>query len=345
MRQIVTALFMVFMVFLVQAQPGREKARQILQKHAATEYEILIRYESLPEKLSRPTKNGGTITSTAGNDIFMYVNFATESSLLASLDVNIHELNHALTNAWFWEWARINRITAGTNFNYYFYIKPGTEFAIDTELNLFPSGVLKDVIPPHLKTFRFDTYIAGNTSTQGHGLLGLLDEFNSYLHGFKTSLLLRDAFLSSADQLKGRNYTDWLMGAGTSMEAYYEFRFFILEYLLYARGQHTELYKNIKNEAWVGKVFNAISEEYYEYIKSWQYEVTEGYITYANKNNIATRSIPGTKIMFGSSESYSGFIVRMEDYYRLFDVLESGRYNILYSELGIKPFRETCFGK
>jgi len=328
-----------------QAQPGRERAREILQKHAATEYEILRRYESLPENLTRPTKNGGTITSTAGNDIFMYVNFATESSLLASLDLNIHELNHALTNAWFWEWARVNKIAAGTNLNYFFYIKPGTEFAVDTELSLFPSSVLKDVIPPHQKTFRFDTYIAGTTSTQGHGLLGLLDEFNSYLHGFKTSMLLRDAFLSSGNDLKGRNYADWLMGAGTSMEAYYEFRFFILEYLLYARVQHPELYKNIKNEGWVGKVFNAISEEYYEHIKRWQYEVTEGYAIYAKKVSIETQSIPGTKIMFGGSGSFSGFIVLTEDYYRLFDVLQSGRYNILYSELGIKPFREACFGK
>jgi hypothetical protein len=37
----------------------------------------------------------------------------------------------------------------------------------------------KAVIPRNLRTFRFDTYVDGITSTQSEGVIGLLNELDS----------------------------------------------------------------------------------------------------------------------------------------------------------------------
>lgn len=341
----VVAILLLVMLVPVMAQPNRENALAIMQQYAPEEYEILKRYKSLPNNLVRKTKNGGTMTSTAGDDVLMFIDFESEAAMLGSMSTNTHELNHMLTSGWFWEWARVNNVATGTNLTYYFYIKPGTEFPVDTDLKFFPSAVLTKVIPQKQITYRFETYINGTSSTQAHGLLGLLGEYNSYFHGLKTSMQLRPAFLNAGKEKPAKNYTNWLMDAGGSSEAYYEFRFFIFEYLLYARTHYPDLYKSLKTEGWFAAVFNAISEEYYSYLKSWQYEVTEGYMRFAEKNKIESLSTPGVRILFGGAGSFSGLVVRTEDYYKLFDVLHSTRYDVLFSELGLKPFREPCFGK
>lgn len=338
-------LVLLVMTLSSVAQVSKNSARAIMQKFAPDEYEILRRYESLPDRPQWKNKNGHTVSTYADNDVFEYLNTDNERVMLKTMALNVHELNHALTHTWVGEWVKTKNYLPGDGLVYYFYIRPGVEYLVDTELKFFPSKVLADRIPVAQRTYRFPTYITGNSSTQAHGLLGLLNEYNAYLHSMKTAMQLRPAYLALQENSIAENYCDWLNNVRSFAASYYEFRFFILEYLLYARQYESSLYEGLRNDPVIIRVFIAISEEFYPLIQTWQEEITNGYVRFAAQYKLEYKAIPGFELMFRNKSGYSGVRMNDEGYDQLFSVLHSGRYDQVMTELGIKPFREKCFGK
>jgi hypothetical protein len=141
-----------------------------------------------------------------------------------------------------------------------FYHAPGEEYWIEIEEGyIFPSNELSETIPNALRTFRYNTYIEGNSSTQGHGVIGLLDEFNAYYLGSKYTYEMLPAF----KELFGADYLNqWVKHSASEMTAYFEFDFFIKEYLLYAQQHAPETYQYLKTNPAFTRSYSQISKKY-----------------------------------------------------------------------------------
>lgn len=106
--------------------------------------------------------------------------------------------------------------------------------------NTFKSRKIIEVIPDSCRTFRFDHYIniKGRHVTQVDGIYGLLNEFNAYYKGAQ----------SKYDFKPHINDSLYLEGiVGSEMQAYYEFKYYIITYLIYAEENHNRKFNAIIN--------------------------------------------------------------------------------------------------
>lgn len=155
-------------------------------------------FEELPDKFSVKTENG-IMSSYKTGSMSEYMHEGDRFDCLSDIETNVHELNHLITSDYPYEYCRQNNHIFKEKNMYYFYIDQSNEMVVFSNVNYFPSGDLKSEIPERIQTFRFKTYIDGNTSTQSDGLLGLLDEYNSYHHSLTTVWEMKEAYLCATD--------------------------------------------------------------------------------------------------------------------------------------------------
>jgi hypothetical protein len=305
-----------------------------LRSLSPREYEVLHRFNELPEHLSVKIENG-TMSSTKTGSMLEYMHGGDRFECLSDIGTNVHELNHLITTDYPYEYCRLhNRVFKEKNM-YYFYIDTGNERIVFSNVDYFPSADLISEIPEASRTFRFNLYIDGNTSTQSDGLLGLLDEYNSYYHSLNTVWDLKSAYLSATnDMVKG--YIQWMSSLITDVEAYYEFRFFILEYLRYARLNKPEIYGQIKSEPDLISVFNRITESFRTIVTKYDREISTNCKSYWQKLGYEVYPSDNGEFCFiGKNGSARGFSVLLEDKEKLYPILQSKRYDEVIQELNI----------
>jgi hypothetical protein len=83
--------------------------------------------------------------------------------------------------------------------------------------------------------------VDGETSTQGDGIVGLLDEFHAYYLGCKFTFDVKDVYLEVFTS-PAEGLLSWVSRSQSQRCAFYEFDFFIMEYLLYMKKNATEDY-------------------------------------------------------------------------------------------------------
>jgi hypothetical protein len=179
---------------------------------------------------------------------------------------------------------------------------------------LFSARYLAETIPTNLRTFRYDSYIETkhfNQSTQVEGIVGLMEEFNAYYHGAKVVYdllpLYRETF--------GENFLwRWSSEFTSNADAFYEFDFFIKEYLLYARKYYPALYSELKNDANFKTIYKTIRSKFSLMIAAYEKKYDE-FTLVAKK---------GTGLIY-SSEKHSSLIFPI-----LSDQIKSARYDEIH---------------
>lgn len=168
---------------------------------------------------------------------------------------------------------------------------------------LFKSEEMNAGIPASLRTFRFDTYVGKGVDLASNvlGILGLLNEFDAYYQGTKTAYELKEyALLMDQNE---ETWFDYISGISSTSGAYYEFKFFILRYLLYAKEYHPESYRailanssfktafteiNRNFEKLVEKDYPAVLQQIEEMLTEKGYEVNrDGTYFYVNNRGIS----------------------------------------------------------
>ncbi len=165
-------------------------------------------------------------------DILHYIH-NTES--VDDLNTTVHEASHAYAAS------AINQ-NAMTLF-----ISPDDTARI-VYTKTFPSKEIVPDIPEKLRISRFNTYIAAPvspTSTQYFGVYGLLDELNAYYQGTAVVCDLFDYYAKTYFRKDRGPYFDYLSGIYSTYFAYYEFKYYIYTYLLYAARKHPRVYVGI----------------------------------------------------------------------------------------------------
>jgi hypothetical protein len=275
---------------------------QMYSPNSAT---LLSLYDRIPNRLSVDL-GGSTVSTSKNGDTYEYLKLENYETALNSMSTNIHEIGHGYGGVMYFQEA--NKAIDGArinfrNINQGFYQGSQEYFWIEIEKSyIFPSRKLYGTIPIDLRTFRFNTYINGNNSTQQHGVIGLLDEMNSYFLGSKFDYDMFPVY----KELYGSKYLNkWVMEASSSMTAYFEFDFFVKEYLLYSKNYQPQTYEYLKN--------NLAFKSTYQKIHNKFKQVVDLYEAKVNREKVVTN-------FDYDSPFYS------EDYLRLKSRLNSGIY-------------------
>jgi len=233
-----------------------------MQSHSPSSLQLLKSYDKLPSKLEIE-RGESVISSTKSTDALYFLEDGNQESALISMSTNVHEIGHAygglihfaqLMNCNCTQTIQFEDIQQG------FYHAPGEEYWIEIEEEyIFPSRELSETIPYELQTFRYDTYIEGTSSTQAHGVIGLLDELNAYYLGSKYQYDMLPVY----KEVFGSDYLNqWVKHSASEMTAFFEFDFFIKEYLLYAKNYEPATYHYLRNSAAFRKAYQTTQRKY-----------------------------------------------------------------------------------
>jgi hypothetical protein len=204
-------------------------------------------YDQLPTSLNI-TQGNSTISSSKSTDVYEFLELDSKEAALKSMSTNVHEIGHAYGGFLHYEdlmSCNCDKKIVFDNINQGFYQGTQEKFWIQIDKKyIFPSRQLVTTIPSNLITFRFDLYINGTSSTQQDGVIGLLDEMNAYYLGsrFEFDMLPVYKELYPTDYLN-----KWVGASQSSMTAFFEFDFFIKEYLLYAKKYRPDTYNYLLN--------------------------------------------------------------------------------------------------
>lgn len=234
---------------------------------------LLKLYDRLPSHLS--VDYGGSVISTSKyGDAYHYLDLDSYESALHSMSTNVHEIGHGYGGIMYFD-ETIRHTNGGKisfgNINQGFYMEPQDQFWIDIEKPyIFPSRRLTSTIPSDLITFRFDTYVNGKSSTQSHGVIGLLDEMNAYYLGSRYNYEMLPVYkeIYQSDYLN-----QWVMETMSVMTAYFEFDFFIKEYLMYAKNSQPQTYTYLKNNTAFKSTYQKIHANFSQLVNTYEAKV------------------------------------------------------------------------
>ena len=237
-----------------------------MMKKSPESYKIFKLYNDLPQELSYTIGNS-TTTTTKHIDKYFFLDLSSKISTLRSMSTNIHEVFHGLSHVYFFEKMKTNYVPHDfQDITTYFYITDEIDYVSVFKGEVFPSSELDKVIPKSLITFRYDTYITGNSSTQDEGIIGLLNEFNAYYHDSKFTFDMLPIYktIFPDDYLM-----EWVMDLQSVMTAFYEFDFWIKEYILHAKLNFQSLYFEIMKKDSAFKIYKDIHKNYNNLISKY----------------------------------------------------------------------------
>ena len=233
-----------------------------MQSHSPSSLQLLKSYDKLPSQLE--IKRGeSVISSSKSTDALHYLEDGNYESALISMSTNVHEIGHAygglihfreLMNCNCTQTIEFEDIQQG------FYHDLSEEYWIEIEEEyIFPSSELSESIPDALRTFRYDTYIEGTSSTQAYGVIGLLNELNAYYLGSKYQYEMLPVY----KEVFGSDYLNqWVKHSASEMTAFFEFDFFIKEYLLFAKNYAPATYAYLKSSPAFRKAYQTTHRRY-----------------------------------------------------------------------------------
>ena len=311
-----------------------EWVKEVTREYSPDSWDLLMQYESLPEKMEADATDGRIAQTEKTVSTFYYIEGRTRSDLLLSMATNIHEIAHAYCGLNIFRYAREKGLKLDfRKAEEFFYFSPSRSYFVSFPMkSLFPSAELKAVIPRNLRTFRFDTYIDGSTSTQSEGVIGLLNELHSYYLESKFCFEMLEPY-KTAEGTAASGLFEWVHNSQSKMTAFFEFDFFIREYLLYMKSKYPVQYKALTNYRPFTEAYIAIRTSYKELTDKYLQKIkTE--MTRLNSSGKAEASLEGYELWVreGNSDTSVGTSVFSEDREKLMRVLQTNRYRELMDE-------------
>ncbi|HUV01538.1 MAG TPA: hypothetical protein VMW32_11290 [Bacteroidales bacterium] len=306
----------------------KEWIKDVTKKYSPDSWDLLMKYESLPEKQEAEAADDRIASTEKSVSTFYYLEGRSRTDLLSSMATNVHEIAHAYSGQNIFRHARENSIELDMNkAEQFFYYSPSRSFFISFPLkSLFPSKELKAVIPKTHRTFRFDTYINGITSTQEEGIIGLLNELHSYYLESKFCYELLEPY-KIAEGSDASGFFEWVHNSQSRMSAFFEFDYFIKEYLLYMKKEYPAGYRELKNCKSFIEAYTSIRTSYNELINIYLQKIKIE-MTGLNSSGKAEVSLENYMLWVreGNRNTSVGTPVFSADMEILLSVLESSRY-------------------
>jgi hypothetical protein len=251
---------------------NREWVKNATKKYSPASWDLLMQYENLPTELEG-FRTGGWIVkimkSMATFDNLKETNNRTE--MLSNMAVNIPCVALALQRFQVYRYTRENNLMMDWDrAEAFFYFPPAGPFYVSFPIkSLFPAGELAEGIPDNLRTSLFNIYIKEKKATQRFGVIGLLEEFHAHYFGSRFYLDILEVYKTEKGS-DADGFLEWILHSQTSMNAFYEFDFFIMEYLLYMKKHHTADYEALKSYRPFVEAYGTIRSSFEDLINQYQ---------------------------------------------------------------------------
>lgn len=187
---------------------------------------------------------------------------------LFSIDVIIHELSHGLAG----RYAGVNSNSCEIYKESKFFVTNGRDITV-TNTKTFRASLLKSVVPIDLQeSIYFKEYIDSDAHAASvTGVYALLDEFNAYYQGSLASFELLKAYevLVETENDSGL-YHVYLQNFENGVTSYYDFKYYILLYINYAKNTSRDVYTGIVENEDFWEVFTAVDIMFEGLINRWE---------------------------------------------------------------------------
>lgn len=186
-------------------------------------------------------------TALRGDDILMW--WGGTSAITERLAAAVHEQCHAFAS-YNGGWNR-EAIYLGDE-----------KHIVVTKTDVFNSLKMAGSIPEDLRTFRY-SYVGTPQkylTSQVSGPYGLLDELTAYCWGTHVSVCLYDYYAAKAESAD--QWVRYVQLLSSEYYAYTEFKYFILQYMLYAKENDPAVYNGIVNNAEFRAAYSAIDDRF-----------------------------------------------------------------------------------
>ena len=294
-------------------------------------WNMIMQYDKLPANNETKTTNNTFYSSSKPAETFHYLQGRNRESLLVSMATNVHEIAHGYFSYGLHDYyLKSGKVRDVNNTELLLYLNNYESIFISVPKQmLFPSHDLAKVIPKDLISFRYDTYIEGVSSTQNDGIVGLLDEFCAYYLGSKYAYDMLNAYKCTNDN-SAFGFYNWVLNTQSSMTAYYEFDFFIKEYLLYMKNNSPEDYRVLKQSIGFKEGYSKVKSAYKRLIGDYELLINKQIAFYNNSGKAYCYIEDGTLYVGkGKVGSFVGSNIFSSDKQLLMPTLNSNRYDSL----------------
>jgi hypothetical protein len=236
-----------------------------LATYSKSSYEIVNGFRLNGSSISY----GGSSRSSSVHHL-EFCNLKDLPSFLSSVSTTVHETAHAFNSQIPYMQAKKGVPIQHVNEAEGFYLNESLSLVIEfPKQALFPSNLLVPQIPESLRTFRFGEYIIAppTQTTQCNGVIGLMEEFNAYYHGSK---VLSDLYPLFVQAYPSELAWQWPSQFVSNADAFYEFDFFIKEYLLFAKTYRPALYQELKSTPNFALVYQTIRRQFAQLIADYE---------------------------------------------------------------------------
>jgi len=250
--------------------------KEVTERYAPNAWSLLMLYDALPSYQEVESVDEMVMTTQKTASTFAYLDGGSATELLGEMATNVHEIAHGFCSQYVFNHAREKGLKMNwDDASLAYYLSPARIYMITfPKASLFPSAELVPEIPRDLRTYRFDTYVNGRTSTQSEGVLGLLDEFHAYYLGSRCGYDLLDAYILAEGSV-AMGFLEWIRALQSTMTAYWEFDFFIREYLLHMRTHYPEDYALLVRRGEFADAYRGFRNAYSDLVSKYVARITE----------------------------------------------------------------------
>lgn len=217
--------------------------------------------------LNKYDKDGAYILRNAmqaGDDILEW--FSPGSRIIDGIDTAVHEETHGYSHhqgSISFHGQDIVRTTA-------YFVGNGKTINVP-HTNIYFTKKMASSIPKRLRTHRYNTYVAKpseNLSSNVQGVYGLMNEFMAYRMGMSTTVSLYQYYV---DMYAGWDaWENFIHSGENGRTAYAEFKYYILNYLSYAKKHYPEVYQGIMKNKEFCKTYYQLESSYVKLIAAYE---------------------------------------------------------------------------
>ncbi len=182
------------------------------------------------------------------------ISFYAGRGRTSDADTCVHEMFHDYTHS---NGGFSHDPAMGFNWADCFYVGNGRNIPITQGDYILTENWSKD-LPSELRTFRYDTYVSqgASTSSNQHGAYGLINEFCAYYWGLNDQVKLYPYFMQNGEN------SDFENAVQNGVQAFTEFRFYILGYLDYLKRTNPAMYDSFINNQNFVNVYCLMERKY-----------------------------------------------------------------------------------
>ena len=292
-------------------------------------WHLLMQYERLPDVSEARHIRNTILSMSRPAGTFHFLEGDNKTEMISSMSTNIHEISHGYYSKNVFRHATEYNILLNTdNVTGFINLSPNESYYIQfPRKSLFPSREIAARIPRSLRSFRFNTYITGNNSTQPEGIFGLLNELHAYYLGSKFDFEILEGY-KIAEGCAAKGFYQWVRHSQSSMTALFEFDFFILEYLLYMKSNYPQNYSSLMSYQPFHDAYAAVRMKYHDLVLKYFDKIQEE-IQVNNSSSAAVFTTEGNTLWIQKSENggQTGTSFISNDMNTLLPVLKSNRYS------------------